>query len=65
MKKAVVFFVVIVTVASISVAFRQTDNSAVYIQCYTNKIGLYKETQQKLLEPFSKAISILLKDWKK
>ncbi len=49
MKKAVVFFAVIITVATISVAFRQTDNSAMYIQCYTNKIDLYREAQQKLL----------------
>jgi cytochrome c peroxidase len=50
MKKAVIFFAVIIAVATISVSFRQTDNSAVYLQCYTNKIGLYKEAQQKLLE---------------
>lgn len=50
MKKAVVFFAVIVTIAAISFAFRHTDNSAVYLQCYTNKIDLYKEAQQKLLE---------------
>jgi cytochrome c peroxidase len=50
MKKAVVFFTVISIVAVISVAFRQTDNSTAYIQCYTGKIDLYKETQQKLLQ---------------
>jgi cytochrome c peroxidase len=50
MKKAVVFFTAIITVAVISVSFRQTDNSTMYLACYTGKIDRYKEAQQELLE---------------
>jgi len=50
MRKAIVFFTVILAVAFVSVAFRQTDDAAAYFQCYTSKIGFYEEAQQTLLE---------------
>jgi cytochrome c peroxidase len=50
MKKAVIFFAAIISVAMISLAFRQRDNAALYLQCYTNKMSLFKDARQKLLQ---------------
>ena len=55
MKKASIFFAVIILIGAISVSFKKTDLPGDYFQCYTKKIELYKEAQQKLLETIKAA----------
>ncbi len=50
MKKACIFFSIIIFIGILSLSFRKTANSSDYLQCYTKRITILKENHQKLLQ---------------